>query len=1162
MGLTRLAIRRPLTMLMIILGLVVLGYRALTLMPVDRYPQVDFPFVSVVTVFPGASPEDVEDLVVKPIEDAVAGISGIDTLQSTAREGVGVVIIGFKEGVSGNQAAIEVERQVAAIRGQLPSEAYDPSVIKADINAVPIVQMVLSGPQGQDELYDLAKNDIKPKLQTVRGVAAVNISGGREREVQIYPDPEKLAAYGLSLGAIQQALSLNNLTFPVGSIDEGRQKTAIRSVGEFTDLKQIENVVVAAAGSGRPARPGQDIGGMVYLRDVARVQQGFKDTTQLLRYNGIEAVSISVIKTGDANTIRVVDDIRQLVAETNAKLPNGAQLTVVIDDSDFTRKSVSAVEEDLMMAILITGLVMLVFLHTLRSTFIVVLAIPTSLISTILVMWAAGYSLNVLTLLALTLTIGILVDDSIVVLENIERHLRMKKKPRQAALDGRAEIGLAAITITLVDVVVYVPVAFSTGIVGQFFRSYGVTIAVCTLFSLFVSFTLTPMLASRWMKDESVPPRPPRGLRKVLGLILWPVAFLWNLFVRVWEAGFNGLAALYALTLRLVLKNVLTMFLAVIVAFASLAGGVYMVVSGMVGSEFFPQEDDGRFTIKIDMPAGTNLQATDQAARQVEQIVVQNVPETVAILTSVGSSSGLFGFGGSGGNSATIDVRLVDKTQRQRSTTAVVQALRPLVKQIPEATIAINQTSSIGAAGGGTNPIQIQIYGEDPNTLIELANQVEAVMHEVPGATDVQNLDAARSPEARFVIDRDRALDQGLTPAQVAASLRTALSGTKVGTFKPQGGREVDITLRMDEAARASMNQLLQLPLGYRNGRPVRIEQVASLERGQAPAVIKRTDRQRQLTVTSGATGRPQGDVTNDMEAAMKARVPFPAGYGFKFTGAAEAQRESFQDLGNALLLSIVLIYMLLVALFQSWLHPLAIMFSLPVSLVGAFGGLYLTGNTLSLISLLGIILLVGVVTKNAILLVDFTNVLRREHGYSRKEALVQAGRLRLRPILMTTAALVFALLPLLLGRGAGAETRAPMAAVVIGGNVSSTLLTLILVPVVYTFLDGGSSLATRFIRWLMGAPAETEPVEGPITEPGPSAPVPPRPAPQPGTATLAANPTAETQPEPVAASPQPSPAATPAVQTVPTPRLQPDSGATMVTRRPTGQIDPDAAYL
>jgi HAE1 family hydrophobic/amphiphilic exporter-1 len=1094
-------------MLMIILGLVVLGYRAFTFMPLDRFPKVDFPFVTVVTVFPGASPEDVEDLVVKPIEDAVAGIAGIDQLTSRSTEGLGTVTIAFVEGVDGNQAAIDVERQVATVRNQLPTEAEDPTIIKADINAIPIIAAALNGPQNQETLFDIANDDLKPRLQAVDGVASVSIAGGRERQIEIEADPAKLAAYSLPFSAIQQAVSANNVTFPAGSLDEGRQKTSIRSVGEFKSVEEINNIVV------KDTSGNEEPGGLVYLRDVATVNAGLKDREQILRFNGLDAVSISVTKSSDSNTVEVANNIQEVIKEFQKDLPAGATLTIVLDSSEFIRNSVAAVQEDLILAILITGVVMLVFLHTIRSTFIVLMAIPTCIMSSFLVMWILGFSLNQLTLMALTLVIGILVDDSIVVIENIERHLKMKKPPRQAALDGRSEIGLAAITITLVDVVIYVPVAFTSGIIGQFFFSYGITIAVTTLASLFVAFTLTPMLAAFWMKDESQPEQPPRGLGKVFHYLLLPITWLWHGFIRAWEAGFDALANFYALTLRFFLANFFTQSLAVIIALVALAGGIYLVIGGFVGSEFFPQEDDGQIQINVLMPPGTNLEATDRAARQVERIILNETSgEAVTLLTRVGSRGGgnLFGGGGAGSNSATIDLRLVDKADRSNTTTDIANTLRELLKKVPDANVAVTLASGAGGGGGGS-PIQVQIFGPDQNVLIDLANQAEKLIKTVPGAVDVRNTDAARATEAQLIVNRDRALDLGLAPAQAATTLRTALSGSTVGQFNRPDGNEIDITLRLAETARQNITQLLELPLGYREGQAIILNQIASVERTQAPALINRSDRQRVLNVGSGASGRAAGDVTNDIEAALNAQVKFPSGYGFKFIGQSETQRESFAQLGQSMLLGIILIYMLLVALFQSWLHPLAIMFSLPVTLVGAFGGLWLTGNTLNLISLLGIILLMGVVTKNAILLVDFTNVLRTERGYQRKEALVEAGRLRIRPILMTTAAIVFALLPLLLGTGAGAESRAPLAAVVIGGNISSTMLTLIIVPVVYTFLDSMGGMTNRVIKWLGGPEQKEEPPKQPEPE---AAPAPPRPASQPGTA-ISLNPP---NPEPDAA--------------------------------------------
>ncbi|GAB4430809.1 MAG: efflux RND transporter permease subunit [Anaerolineae bacterium] len=1083
MGLTRLALRRPLTMLMIILTLVIMGWQGYNRLLLDRFPAVDFPFVSVTVIFPGASPEDVEDLVLKPLEDSISTISGIDELNSTAQEGVGSVVIAFVEGTDGNAAAIDVERQVSIARGQLPAEAEDPVVGKFDLNAIPVQILSLNGPQSQSALFDLAEDEVKTRMQSVPGVASVSVSGGREEEVQVLVNQAKLAGFGLTLNDVQNKLRENNITFPGGSVEEGRQKVSVRSVGEFTSLEQIENLVL------------REQGGRVYLRDVAQVSYGLKDRNSILRYNGQDAVSIAVVKSSDANTVEVVDNVNEAIKDINADLPPGASLSVVLDNAEFIRQSVAAVLEDLILAVIITGVVILVFLHNVRSTFIVILAVPTSIIATFLVMWMLGFSLNQLTLLALTLVIGILVDDSIVVIENIERHLEMHKPPKQAALDGRSEIGLAALTITLVDVVVYLPVAFTSGIVGQFFFSYGVTIAVAALASLFVAFTLTPMLAGYWLKDPTLPPEKPTGLRRVFSIIFRPVTWIWHGMITVFEWGFNLLARFYELTIRFFLYRWYTQLLAVLLAVGALVGGFYLVVGGFVGSEFFPVEDDGQVRITIEMPAGTNLDGTDRVARQVENIILSEVPELSAIQTQVGTSGGGGGPGGGGraSNAATINVILVDKEDRERSTTEVVEALRPAFTNVPEALIATALNS--GGGGGGASPIQVRVFGPDQNTLIDLSNQMEAIMQSVPGTADIKNTDAARSRETQLIIDRAQALDLGLTPQQVAGALRTALSGSQVGKFNPgDGTNDIDITVRLPEEARNDLNQLLQIPIKYVNGQPIALGRVVTEETSQAPARITRADRQRVLTIGSGVSGRAAGDVTNDIEAAINAQMEFPSGYGYRFVGNSEVQRESFAQLGQSILLAIVLIYMLLVALYQSWLQPLAIMFSLPVTLVGAFGGLWLTGNTLNLISLLGIVLLTGVVTKNAILLVDFTNQ-QREQGVERKEALAQAGRLRLRAVLMTTLTLVFALLPLLLGTGAGSENRAPLAAVVIGGTISSTLLTLVLVPVVYNFFDWGGGKVTGFFRWVFGVkksdgdqPQEEQPEVSPPVKPAPQA--------------------------------------------------------------------------
>ncbi len=1070
MGLTKLAINRPLTMLMIILAMVVFGMRSYSELQVDRYPSVDFPVVSVIVAYPGAGPEDVEKDIVKPIEDAVATVGGVDTITGKAQENVGIVVIAFQQDVKASEATSEVERKVAAIKGMLPDDAKEPSVVKADLNALPIMELVLSGEKGQNELYAMAVNDIQPRLQAVKGVASVTVSGGQDRIITVEPEPAKLAAYGIPIEGIQQKLLFNNISIPSGSLDEGRQKTTVRSVGDFTAIEDIENVVIGQVPIVDQAPQGMNTGGSIYLRDLAIVSETYADSTQFLRYNGVDAVSISVVKTSDANTVEVADGVRAVIDDINTDLPAGAEITIAVDDSEFTRQSIDSVIEDLLLAILITGLVILLFLHNVRSTVIVILAIPVSLITTFAIMWMMGFSLNVLTLLALTLTIGILVDDSIVVIENIERHLKMGKSPWKAALEGRTEIGLAAITITLVDVAIYVPIAFTSGTVGQFFRSYGVTIASTVLLSLFVSFTLTPMLAALWLKAETDELSEPKGLGKVFAKLMLPVNKLWDAFSVIWEKAFDALANVYAATIRWTLKNAWTQSFVILLAIGTTVAGIFMVAAGVVGSEFLPQEDDGKVTVNIEMPAGTNVAATNLAVRQAEQIILDEVPETVFIISNIGSSTASFfsGAGGNGENKATVTLQLTDKNQRDRTVIDVAEDLRVALKKIPGASSTIS-LSSVFSVGAGASAIEIQVYGKDSKTLAKLADEVEAIIKTVPGAVDIVNSDAAQAPEAQLVVDREMTTNQGLTPAQVGMTLRTALNGTDVGTYRDQNGDDLDIVLRMDDESRRDVNNLLEIPIGYNNGQQIKLGQVTTLSRDEAPAVINRTNRQQTMTLRAGASGRASGDVTADIATALNEQMEFPVGYGYEFSGMSKQQTDSFKSLIQALFLGILFMYMLMVALFQSWIHPITIMTSLPVATVGAFGGLYLFGLTLNIFSLLGIILLMGIVTKNAILLVDFTNELRAKHGYNRKKALIESGRLRLRPILMTTFAIVGAMTPILLSTGAGAEVRSPLAAVLIGGSLTSTLLTLILVPVVYNFFDSAGSKLGNFFRKLFG---------------------------------------------------------------------------------------------
>jgi HAE1 family hydrophobic/amphiphilic exporter-1 len=1027
MALTRLAIVRPLAVLMLILGIVLMGAVSYTKMKVDRFPAISFPAVFVSIPYPGASPSDVEDLVVKPAENAVAGLAGVNTISSTSSEGFASLNIQFVEDADVNQAAMDVERRIAAIRSRLPDDVGDPSIVKADASAQPIMNVAFSGPQSLEDLFQIANDTVLPKLQSADGVADVTMSGGLQREIHVEVDQQRLQAYGVSLQTLQNALARENVSQPGGTINAGSSSQDVRTQSQLKTVDDIRNLTI------------QTTPVLVKVGDVANVTDMTADQTRIQRFNGKDAIGFSITKQSDANSVQVADNVKATLAQLQPLLPPGSQLNVTNDTSIYTRRSLSGVLDDLQIGVILTGIVLLVFLHTWRNTLIVLLAIPTSLVSTFLVMFFMGFSLDIVSLMALALTIGILVDDSIVVLENITRHLEHGEQPREAAFKGRTEIGMAAMAITLVDVVVYLPVSFMSGNIGRLFREFGITIAAATLFSLFISFTLTPMLASRWLKAGGEE----RG----------PLAR----FGRFWDRGYEQLAGGYR---RLLSVGLRVRWLVVLIGFGALAGALLMLRYNLIGSEYVPTEDDGQFTISVTMPPGTSLQATDAVTRRLEQLLGQ-VPEVQSLFVTVGSGGG-FGGGSTSSRNAQIAVQLVDKTQRTRSVQQVLATARALFRQVPQAQIAARIANPLAQGGGGG--LTVRLAGDDLGRLQQLAQQVQSVVQATPGATDVQNNAQDQTPELRAVVDRSRLDDLHLSASTVAAAVRTVIGGTVVTQMHPDVGDEVDVRVIAPPVQR-SADTLAAIPLFGDGGALIRLGQVATIVPDNGPARIQRTNRQRVIEVSANVSGRSLGDVTRDVRAQL-AGLPLPQGYQITYAGQVQQQEQAFSTLLQAFSLSVVLVYMLMVALYESLLTPLAIMFSLPVALVGAFLGLFLTGNTFNIFSLIGMIMLMGLVGKNAILLVDFTDMLRRR-GMSRTEAILQAGYTRLRPIMMTSATVLFAMLPLALKLQDGGESRAPLAVVIMGGVISSTLLTLVLVPAVYTILDDLKITVGRLVGWL-----------------------------------------------------------------------------------------------
>jgi hydrophobic/amphiphilic exporter-1 (mainly G- bacteria), HAE1 family len=895
------------------------------------------------------------------------------------------------------------------------------------------------------ELFDIGNDTILPRLQAVDGVADVQLNGGLQREVQVQIDPSRLRAYGVSLATIQTALQRENVSTPSGRMDQGEGSQSIRALASLKSAEDLKNLIVVgptatgAGGGGAAAASAATTGRVVRLGDVATVLDTYRDQTRLQRFNGKDAVGFTLTKQADANSIQAADNIKAAVAQLQRSLPPDVTMTITSDTSIFTRHSLDAVLFDLQLAVLLTGVVLLVFLHLWRNTLIVLLAIPTSLISTFLVMYFLGFSLNIITLLALALTIGILVDDSIVVIENISRHLEEGEEPRSAALRGRSEIGLAAIAITMVDVVVYLPVSFMSGNIGRLFKEFGITIAAATLFSLLVSFALTPMLASRWLTANHGEEK--RGPLARFGVF--------------WDRGYDRIAAGYRWLLA---RSLRLRWVVVGISALMVVGVVLMLQNNIIGSEYAPPEDDGNFQVNITMPPGTSLVGTDNVTRRVESAIAK-IPEVQNVFTSVGGGGG--GGGGSSARNSQMAVQLVDRKHRERSVFQILNDVRRVARQFPDAQIRASVSNPLSGGGGGS--LSVRIQGDDFEKLNELAARVEEIERSVPGVVDVQNNSQQRDPEVRALVDRERLADAGLNATQVSDTMKMMVGGVVVTQIRPDVGNQVDVRVISTKSARVTPEELGSIPLVATNGSVVRLDQVARLVRDSGPARIQRTNRQRVVEVNANVTGRSLGDITRDARLGTN-QIPIPEGYQIIYGGQVQQQEQAFGTLLGALGLSVILVYMLMVALFESWLTPFAIMFSLPVALVGALLGLYVTGNTFNIFSLIGTIMLMGLAGKNAILLVDFTNNLRGQ-GMERTEAILHAGFIRLRPIMMTTATIIFAMLPLAMKLEEGGESRAPLAVVVMGGVLSSTVLTLVLVPSVYTILDDAKQGVGKLIQ-------------------------------------------------------------------------------------------------
>jgi len=1026
MSITEVAVKRPLFITVVFVVLVLFGLISYNQLSYNLLPKFEANVVSVMTTYRGASADEVETNVTKHIEDAVSAIEGLDQINSTSQEGVSSVIIQLKQGVSVDLAQQEAQRKVEQVISLLPDDADRPVINKFSTDEIPVLRMGVTANLSPSALYDLIDDKLKPQLSNVAGVGQVTIIGGTERQIQVNISQDKLKAYHLSISQVSAAINNANTSYPAGQVKTQGDQLSIRFDAKLTTVENLRNVIVGKSSNG----------GQIFLRDIAEVYDGVADATAVNHINGRPSVALQIQKQSDANAVDVSKLTRERLTSLEKQYASqGLKFNIASDQSIYTLASADAVVFDLGLAVLIVSVVMLLFLHSFRSSMFILVALPSSMIPTFILMSVMGFSLNLMTLMALSLVVGILVDDSIVVLENINRHMEMGKSRWQAALDGRAEIGFTALAITLVDVVVFVPLALTQGLIGNILREFSLVVVFSTLMSLLVSFTLTPLLASRFGKVEVLDKNT-----------------LWGRLNLGFERFLDNVKEEYGRILTWVLGHKRYIFL---LSIFLIVGSIALVPGGFVGAAFMQQSDRGELNVSLELAPTASVYQTNQLAQRVEKILLAK-PEVTKVFTNVGYSSTGLGTT-SNSNITDLTVQLVDKKERTVSSEEFGQNIQKEILQIPGVKVTVAPTSITGNANQA--PIQVAVKGTDMAVIRKTAAQVKEIVASVPGTSNVDYSVDDPKPEVGVTLDREKMAQLGINAAEVGATLQTAFRGDDRSKFK-QNGKEYDIMVNLDQIDRSKADDIRQLTFVNNQGQTFELSQFATVKEGMGESVLQRIDRLSSITINSQVVGRPSGSIGADIQAKM-AKVKLPEGISIEYRGDLKNQADAFGSLGAALLLGIVLIYLIMVALYESTIYPFVVLFSIPVALVGALTALALTMESLTIFSIVGMIMLLGLVAKNAILIVDFANQLKEE-GYALKEALIEAGKERLRPILMTTIAMIAGMLPIALASGDGAEVKNGMAWVIIGGLTSSLLLTLFLVPSAYYVVD---RIKERFAR-------------------------------------------------------------------------------------------------
>lgn len=1020
MKLAEISIKRPSLVIVLFTILTLGGLYSYSQLGYELIPKFETNVITVATIYPGASPTEVENTVTKKIEDAVASLENIKKLDSKSYESLSTVSITLNSGANVDISMNDAQRKINSIISQLPDDAEAPSLTKFSLSDLPIMTIGANGKMDEAAFYDLVDKKIAPVLSRVAGVAQVNIIGGQEREIQVNLDAVKMQAYGLSVPQVQQNILSSNLDFPTGNIQTREQKILIRLAGKYKNVEELKNLVVSSKN-----------GVQIRLGDIADVQDTQKITEKIARVDQKSAIILQIVKQSDANAVAVSEELLKAIAtlESDYKATE-LKLEVAKDSTVFTLEAADSVVHDLLIAVFLVAFVMLFFLHSIRNSLIVMVSIPASLIATFIGIYLLGYTLNLMSLLGLSLVVGILVDDAIVVLENIYRHMEMGKSRIRASYDGTAEIGGTVTSITLVIVVVFLPIAMSSGLVSNIITQFCVTVIISTLFSLLASFTIIPWLSSRYGKLEHIEGENIFG-RVILGFESYLTRFInWISGLLVWCLDH------YKTTLAIVL----------VLFFSSTVG---LMSGGFIGGEFFAASDSGEFLVQIELPKDASLEQTNFMTQKAEAFL-EKEENVKSQITTVGQTSEGLGASQATAYKSEIDVKMID--QKDRSDEASVYAAkikRKLEKVLVGAKVKTVPVGLLGTAEDAT--LGLIVTGSSLESAMAFAKKAEAELYKIPGATEIRLSVEDGNPEINVQVDRDKMAALGLSLQTVGMTMQTAYSGNTDGKFRA-GEYEYDINIKYNAFDRKSINDVSNLIFINERGEQIKLSQFATIKEGSGPSQLERRDKTASVTVKGQNVGVPAGTIVAQWQEKID-QIKKPTGVNYIWGGDQENQSEGFGTLGIALLAAIILVYLVMVGLYDSFVHPFVVLFAIPLSFIGAMLALALTNNTLNIFTILGIIMLIGLVCKNAIMLVDYTNQ-RRAAGETIRTALIQANHARLRPILMTTIAMVFGMVPIALASGAGAEWKNGLAWVIIGGLLSSLFLTLIIVPVIYEIME------------------------------------------------------------------------------------------------------------